>query len=252
LSLRFWSGDNDADYTDLVAINTQPFMFRTADEFETVTRLVRSNSHKDKVNGLIEFLTATVAGDASLHGLANAVGAAWHGDETLLGRSYWGIHTFFAERTNPSGKAKPVRVPYRYRFDVTEDGRKKSSTGRILAKYRDLVNQVNDGDPVTIGLSFTLPWRWKRLIDWQNVPERVRLDLINPQAVWKRPEKLDMGSIVLDSVVDGKAAWGRKTDPDCDALLFDPTRLTDGLYISEDPMLIALSSIYAESHMRRT
>lgn len=254
LSVRVWSGGNDADYTDLVAINTQPFMFRTADEFETVTRLLRSNSLKDKVNALFEFATATVAGDASIHGLAKAIEAARRGDEPLLGRSYWGIHTFFAGHRDPSSPTDAVRVPYRYQLTVRDDegSPRGPSSGRILAKYRDLVKRVDDGYPVTIDLSFTLPWRWEQLTNWNDVPEQLRLDLINPQAVWKTPEEFPMGKIVLHSVVDGGAAWGLPTDEDCDALLFDPTKLTKGLNISEDPMLIALSSIYAESHMRRT
>ena len=251
LSVRLWSGNNEADVTDLVTINTHPFMFRTADEFATVTNLLRSNGIKNKVNGIMEFVAASVAGDASLRGAEKALSAALGGDRPLPGRSYWGIHTFFADRTDPED-GDDVRVPYRYRLDLNQASGNTSSKGGVLQKYRNLVTAVEAGHPVTIDLSFALPWRWEELIDWRNVPKQMRLNLINPQAVWKRPEEFVMGTIELTSVIDAEAAWRRNTDPECDAMLFDPTRLTDGLHISEDPMLIALSSIYAESHMRRT
>jgi catalase len=254
LSVRLRPGNNGADYTDLVAINTHPFMVRTADEFATVTRLLRSRSLRDRANGVTEFAAATVAGDASLYGLARAGTAALRGNRKLTGRSFWGIHTFFADRYAIENGEQGIRVPYRYRLSIWdhEQTHRKPSKGRVLAKYRDLVHRVNDGYPLNIDLWFGLPWRWSRLTDWEDVPETTRLDLINPQAVWKNAAMFHMGRIELTSVVDGEAAWGRRTKPDRDALLFDPTRLTDGLHISEDPMLIALSSIYAESHMRRT
>lgn len=252
LSVRIQTGDNDQDLTDLVAINTQPFMFRTADGFATFFHRVRSGGVQAAL-GVGAFGIAVLAGNASLRGMARAIGASRHANRPLLGREYWGIHTFFADREDPLGASGIVRVPYRYRLQVHDDGMDglEPSDGQVLARYRDIARVVKAGKPIRVSLWFMLPFRWERLTNWPNVPDRIRRELINPQAEWKVFSEVPMGTAILDTVVDDAAVNGGRTDASCDGLVFDPTRLTKGLHVSEDPMLRARSGIYAESHMRR-
>jgi catalase len=42
------------------------------------------------------------------------------------------------------------------------------------------------------------------------------------------------------------------TDPSADALIFDPTRVVDGIECSADPILHARSGAYGVSYARRT
>jgi catalase len=252
IAVRIQTGDNEANLTDLVAMNSQPFMFRSADGFAAFVGSMRGGT-RDRLTGLGMFGLSALAGDASVHGMANAVRAAVTANRPLSGRTYWGIHTFFADRSSPSDVASVVRVPYRYRLQLTTGGPAGSHpSGRgILSQYRDIAAQVASGKPLYVSVWFDLPWRWERLTDWDSVPGRTRDDIINPLAVWKNTTAVPMGTIVLDEVVDAEALSGGDASQECEMLAFDPTRLTDGLHASEDPLLRARSEIYAESHMRR-
>ena len=252
IAVRIQSGSNEADLTDLVALNTQPFMFRTADEFAWFLSRMKGDT-KQRLIGFGAFGLAAAAGNASFHGLANAAWAIARANRPLLGRNYWGIHTFFADRQVSWQKEPTVRIPYRYRIHITTNQPKGTvpSQGKVLGKYCDIAQQVRGGTPLYLSLWFDLPWRWERLTDWDNVPRGIRDGIINPQAVWKNTTTIFMGVIVLDVVADDNALHGRCTAETYDMMEFDPTRLTGGLHPSEDPMLRARSGIYAESHMRR-
>jgi hypothetical protein len=183
--------------------------------------------------------------------MGSAVGAMARANQPLPGRSYWGVHTFFADRAASSGET--VRVPYRYRLEIEDStaDTDAASTGTVLGRYRDVAAMVSHDTPLRITLSFMLPWRWQRLVDWRNVPETVRDQVINPTADWRHVTRLHMATLVLDTVLDAQAFEGTPTAEEYDKLLFNPTRLSDGLYPSEDPLLRARSGVYAESHMRR-
>jgi hypothetical protein len=250
ISVRIQPSENAADLTDLVALNTQPFMFRSADDFALFLSRMRSGPSAMAI-GIGAFCLAAIAGNASMHAMANAMGSVLRANRSLMGLSYWGIHTFFADRLLSSGET--VRVPYRYRLEVRDEGMqgRGPSTGKVLGKYRDIVRFVEGGSPLLVDLWFLLPWKWERLVDWPNVPAGIRQQIINPQASWKYTSRIHMATLVLDTVVDARALYGCPTSDACDNLMFDPTRLSDGLHPSEDPLLRARSGIYAESHMRR-
>jgi catalase len=249
IAVRIKPGDNAVDLTDLVALNTHPFMFRSADDFAMFLARTQQGARQIAI-GIGAFGLAAVAGNASLQGMANAVVAMAGANRPLLGRSYWGIHTFFADRL-VSGKT--VRVPYRYRLEINDagSGDRNRSPGKVLGKYRDIAGMVSPESPLLIDLCFLLPWRWERLVDWPNVPMNIRQQIINPIADWKHVTRIRMATLVLDEVVDTKAFEGGRTVDRCDDMVFDPTRLSSGLYPSNDPLLRARSGIYAESHMRR-
>jgi hypothetical protein len=244
------SDENAADLTDLVALNTHPFMFRSADDFSMFLERTRQGARQIAI-GFGAFGLQAIAGNASLKGMANAIVALGGANRPLFGRNYWGMHTFFADRHVQSGET--VRVPYRYRLEIDDDGASYTgrSPGKVLGRYSDVAESVEAGTPLLIDLYFMLPWRWERLVDWPNVPPNIRQQIINPIADWKRVIRVRMATLVLDEVVDANALKGARAKDEFDSLLFDPTRLSNGLYPSEDPLLRARSGIYAESHMRR-
>ncbi|MEN8237667.1 MAG: hypothetical protein ABFR53_00560 [Actinomycetota bacterium] len=250
ISVRIQASDDASDFSDLVALNTHPFMFRSADDFAMFLGRMNGGPREIAI-GLGAFGLAAVAGKASVHGMANAIGSMLRANSPLLGNSYWGIHTFFADRRLESGET--VRVPYRYRLEISDDGtgHKARSPGRVLGRYRDIAERVDKGAPLHIDLIFMLPWKWERLVDWPNVPTGIRQQVINPIADWKPVTRIRVATLVLDTVLDARAFDGGRTASEFDTLMFDPTRLSDGLYASEDPLLRSRSGVYAESHMRR-
>ena len=67
---------------------------------------------------------------------------------------------------------------------------------------------------------------------WQGVPDDV---------LWPRVE---MGTLAIaKTVADSETAQRR--------LIFDPVRLTDGIELSDDPLPLARSAVYAISYDRR-
>jgi len=242
---------DDANSTDFVAMNTHPFLFRSADDFALFLARMSPRSRK-KLVGLWTFGLAAVAGDASVDALANTIYSMVRANRSLTGLKYWGIHTFFADRTDASDRT--VRVPYRYHLEICNEQTPKrlTSRGKVLDRYRDLAGFVNAETPLRVDLWFMLAWNWERLVDWQNVPADIRDQIINPLADWKHGRRIHMATFVLDNVLDDTAFGGARSTEAIDDLVFDPTRLSHGLHPSEDPLLRARSSIYAESHMRRT
>jgi catalase len=83
-------------------------------------------------------------------------------------------------------------------------------------RFRLLVQLAAEGDPVADG---SLPW-----------PE-------------ERPQ-VELGTIAVSSQVADSAAAERR-------LLFDPARLVDGIELSEDPLPLARSAVYAIAYQRR-
>ena len=54
-----------------------------------------------------------------------------------------------------------------------------------------------------------------------------------------------------ETVVAGRLVLDTCTGNGCDALIFDPTRVTDGIECSDDPILHARSEAYGVSYARR-
>jgi len=71
-------------------------------------------------------------------------------------------------------------------------------------------------------------------------------DAVNdPSAAWpKDRERVVVGTLSIDEVESGREQGG-------DVLVFDPTRVTDGIELSDDPVLQFRSSAYSASVARR-
>jgi catalase len=66
----------------------------------------------------------------------------------------------------------------------------------------------------------------------------------DPTSVWKRARTFDAGTIEVTGVAD---------DPEADGglVVFDPTRIVDGIELSDDPILQYRAGAYSESASRR-
>ena len=104
-----------------------------------------------------------------------------------------------------------TRQPGSYLFDELAERLSRGS-----ARFRLLVQLAGEGDPVADG---SLPW-----------PE-------------ERPQ-VELGTIAVTSRVADSTASERR-------LLFDPARLVDGIELSDDPLPLARSALYAIAYRRR-
>ena len=66
----------------------------------------------------------------------------------------------------------------------------------------------------------------------------------DPMSVWKGAETFDAGTLTIDRAVDDPEAAGSVT-------VFDPTRVVDGIELSDDPILLYRPKAYSESIARR-
>jgi catalase len=67
----------------------------------------------------------------------------------------------------------------------------------------------------------------------------------DPLSVWRSKDVLDAGTLTITSVADDPEAGGG-------VVVFDPTRVVDGIELSDDPILLFRPRAYAESVKRRT
>ena len=67
----------------------------------------------------------------------------------------------------------------------------------------------------------------------------------DPSAAWPRDRwRVDVGTLEVSSLETGRETGG-------DVLVFDPTRVTDGIELSDDPVLRFRSAAYSASVARR-
>ena len=65
----------------------------------------------------------------------------------------------------------------------------------------------------------------------------------DPMSVWRHAETFDAGTLTIDRAVD---------DPEpAELVVFDPTRIVDGIELSDDPILLYRPQAYSESINRR-
>lgn len=249
-------GAPEGDPTDLAAIGFEPFPFREAEAFADFLSLLMRGGWRI-AQALVGAIGNTIVGIAGLRGIWELFAAYLASNRPLDEITYSGIHTFFADTTLAG---KPVRIPFRYRL-VPVAGMMTSppTDSTILGRYRAVAAQVDAGRPYMIDLVAQIPRQPERYGYWAEVPERMRRRMLDPTRVWTDDDarRIVLGRITLDKVADanalttdadGKPGW---TADKFDRMVFDPTRLTDGLYPSDDPLLRARGGIYAESLIRR-
>jgi catalase len=217
---------SDGTATDIVAITLPVFFVRTPEDFLAFTRARKPDPETGqpdfaKVGAFLEAHPEAVpAIQAALAARAPA---------SYLECSFNGLHAF--RLVNVAGDGTWVR--WTLEPDEPGTGLEPDDAG---ARDRDYL-QTDLGD--RLGASpagFTLV----AVIGQQDDP------LDDPTVAWPQErERVAIGRLQLTGLASDR-------EQDGDVLVFDPTRVVDGIECSDDPILHARSWAYSESVLRRT
>jgi catalase len=216
----------DGSTTDVVAVTLPVFLVRTPEDFLEFMRARRPDPETgeldmERIGAFLGAHPETVP--AVQHTLSADPPASY------LRCSYNALHTF--RFVNADGDQTHVR----YRWEP-EDGEATISPDDAAARdpdylQRDLAQRLEQG-----AAAFTLSVQ----VAEQGDP------LDDPTAAWpEERERVVLGRLELTGL-----AFDREQGDD--VLVFDPTRVTDGIECSEDPILLFRSPAYAESVLRRS
>jgi catalase len=215
----------DGSSTDLVALSLPVFFVRTVDDFLELTaaRVPDPETGQPDVKRIVSFVAEHPEAQPALE--ASLAAEAPVSYTTLR---YHGVHTFFL--VDGDGTRRPVR--YRWEPDAGVATVPDDQAGDLDPDY--LATELRErlaGGPAW----FTL----RLVLGADDDP------LDDPTAAW--PD--DRPSIVAGQLRLNEVAPDQST---VDRLLFDPTRVTDGIECSADPILAARADAYGASYQRRT
>jgi catalase len=214
---------DDGSKTDMVALSLPCFFVRTPEDFIEFTRAQKRlpETGQPDMEKVGAFLAAHPEAQRAIQATLEAQPPASYA--TCL---YNGIHSF--RWTNAEGEERHVR----FRFEPetgteelsSEEARERGGDyldeeirSRQGAAFKLLVTLAEEGDPVD-----------------------------DPTAVWPdERETVEVGRLEL-----GDPELGREQDGD--VLVFDPTRVVDGVELSDDPILRFRPRAYAVSVERRS
>jgi catalase len=209
----------DGSRTDISAQTVPRFPFRDVDAFIEFVRLSRPGA----AAALKQLLF--VARHRRVLSSLPANRAALKPPPSFAARSYYAFHAF--KWLNADGEERYIRYIWRPTVDIPELGR-----GEAKARGRDylsaeLVKRLEAG-PIRMDLEVQIAGSGD--------------DVNDPAAAWPQEREL---------VVVGTLEVTAPTD-EGDDFVFDPTRLTDGIETSDDPVLAFRRRAYPISHERRT
>lgn len=209
----------DGSRTDISAQTVPRFPFRDVDGFIEFVRLSRPGPAA--ALKLLLFL----ARHPRMLGALPANRAALTPPPSFAARSYYAFHAF--KWLDSRGEQRYVRYLWRPTIDVPALGR-----GEAKARGRDylsaeLAQRLEEG-PVRMDLEVQIAGPGD--------------DPDDPSTVWPQER---------ERVVVGRLEVTAPTE-EGDDLVFDPTRLTDGIEASDDPVLAFRRRAYPISHERRT
>jgi catalase len=221
LAVKFYLPDGSR--TDIVAVTTPRFISRTPE-------------------GFVELLAAQGSGVAAAWKLpmvfarhpemvrnAPALAPSLRPPPSYAAVVYHGQHAF--KWIDSSGGQRFVR--YSWRPEATEPKismREARARGRNYLR-EDLERRLESG-PIRFTLELQLAVAGDPLED--------------PSAPWpKARRRVSVGSLELTDHESGRETGG-------DVLVFDPTRVTDGIECSDDPVLLFRPKAYSESVAQRT
>jgi catalase len=215
MSVKFLSPE-----TDLVSLNVPVFMAATPAKFLDMTRALtdKPSGSRERADAVIAFITANPES-----GYAFQEAATIPVPESYATIRFWAQHAFVW--VGPDG----VRRFVRYRWEpsslrhLTVEDTADWTPGHLLDEL--------DG---RLPASFTLRVQFAG-------PEDPTADPTQPWPA-DRPE-IDAGRLEIAKPVADQEFWDR--------WVFDPTRLTDGIELSDDPVLAYRKQAYAEGHRRR-
>jgi catalase len=209
----------DGSRTDISAQTVPRFPVRDVDAFIELVRLSRPG----RASALK--LPLFVARNPRVLGALRVNRAALQPPPSFAARGYYAFHAF--KWLDPEGHERYVRYTWKPTIDVPELGRGEAKARGRDYLHAELVERLDAG-PVRFELEVQIAGSGD--------------DPNDPSTVW--PEQ-------RERVVVGTLEVAAPTD-EGDDLVFDPTRLTDGIEPSDDPVLAFRPRAYAISHERRT
>ncbi|MEU5294296.1 catalase family peroxidase [Streptomyces umbrinus] len=213
----------DGSDTDLVALTVPRFVASTPGEFLLLTEALRPDpvTHQPDLARVHAFV------GAHPH-LAEAVAQQPPIPVSYASIAYWAIHAFIWV------DAAGVRRPVRYRWEPvagrTELTASEAAT-RTAHYLTDELHQRLEHARVAFDLRI-------QLAD----PDDATHD---PSTVWPDHRKeITAGRLEIAAPADDLDPWNTQA--------FNPTRVTSGIQLSDDPVLAFRAHAYAESHLRRS
>jgi catalase len=209
----------DGSRTDISAQTVPRFPVRDVDAFIQLVRLSRPRP------AAALKLPLFIARNPGLLGGLRANRAALAPPPSFAARRYYAFHAF--KWLDHEGHERYVRYTWKPTIDLPELGRGEAKARGRDYLHAELVKRLE-----------TEPVRFKLELQIAGSGD----DPNDPSSIW--PEERER---VLAGTLDVTAPTDEGDD-----LVFDPTRLTDGIEASDDPVLAFRPRAYAISHERRT
>lgn len=212
--------------TDIVAINHAVFIVRTPEEVLEFLRLRKPDPETGQpdLQGLIAFVGARPESQRAAQLLLAAPPVA-----SFLETEYFPIHAFRFVAADDAGRFGRYRIAPDLGVRSLEPDEANARSPDYLRE--DLLARLAEG-PV----SFTIHLRLAGEGD----------DPTDPTQEWSGDgREIVAGRLEITGPIEDQ-------DQGCERLLFDPTRLCDGIEASDDPVLLARPNAYAVSSKKRS
>ncbi len=215
----------DGGSTDVVAVSRRVFFVRTPEDFLELmrARVPDPETGQPDPARIGEFLAAHPESLAAIEESLAALPI-----DSYLDTTYHAIHAFrLVDRDG-----KPTLVRYRWEPEAGSSTISDEEAGARAPDYlqRDLGTRLGRGPA-----AFTLHFQLAEPGDDPN----------DPTVAWPDDRRhVAAGRLELTGVVDDQQAG-------CEALIFDPTNVVDGVECSDDPILHVRSPAYSASYERR-
>ena len=205
----------DGTSTDILCQTAPRFPVRTPEEFVQITEAARNPK---KMPGFLLRHRSALAPLA-----ANAKAKALVSPTSYAAPTYYAVHAY--KWIAADGTGTWVRYVLRPKASTDPEG-----TFSGPHRLREEIDSRLAAGPVTYTLEVSVAAAGD--------------DPHDPMSVWKNREVFDAGTFTITGVTD---------DPEADGgvVVFDPTRIVDGIELSEDPILLYRAGAYSESVKRR-
>jgi catalase len=214
----------DSGRTDILAQTSPRFPVRTPDEFLALARAVQP-----RLESLWRFPAYIARHPAAVTTLAASAKAA-KPPPTYAVCSFYAIHAY--RWLDSAGGSCYVR--YSWQPEASEPG---ISSGEAKKRGRDYLQQDLRRRLETGTVSFRL--------ELQVAGPGDAVD--DPASVWpEERRRLTAGTLELSDVLEGTE------EAEATAMVYDPARITDGIELSDDPILRYRPRAYSVSHERRS